>query len=131
MNISNRDKARVFITKDSSEIREILAPRNSPLKRQSLAEATVRPGTRTHEHRHLRTEEIYYVLRGKGRMHIEGEARDVGKGDGIAILPGQWHWISNAGKEDLVFLCCCVPAYTHERTVIAGTQARRPAPRHR
>ncbi len=119
MEISNRDRAPAFVTKDSSIIREILAPRHSAIRRQSLAEATVRAGQATEEHSHPGTEEIYYVLKGRGRMRIAGEERDVAPGDGIAILPGSRHRIRNTGAEDLVFLCCCVPAYSDQDTVMA------------
>ena len=51
-------------------------------------------------------------------MRIGSEVRDVAPGDGIAIPPGAPHQILNTGATDLVFLCCCAPAYTHEDTVI-------------
>ena len=118
MNIINRDNVKPFITKDSSEIREILAPRNSIIQRQSLAEARLLPGLSTEEHYHPQTEEIYYILTGSGRMVIDGESRDVKKHDGIAIPPGARHKITNTGTDDLIFLCCCVPAYEDDDTVV-------------
>ena len=118
MKIINRKDAAPFVTKDTSEIREILAPRNSSIRNQSLAEARVLPGKSTEEHIHPRAEEIYYVLKGKGKISIEGEVRDIRAGDGIALLPGKRHKVWNTGTSDLVFLCCCSPAYTHEDTVI-------------
>jgi hypothetical protein len=39
MEIVNRNIVEAFITRDGSEIREILASRNSPLRNQSAAEA--------------------------------------------------------------------------------------------
>lgn len=119
MDIVNRDRVQAFVTKDTSIIREILSPRNSSIARQSLAEATVRPGEATEEHVHPGTEEIYYLLRGRGRMRLGGEEREVAPGDGIAIPPGSRHQIRNTGKEDLVFLCCCVPAYQDEDTALS------------
>lgn len=119
MDIINRNSVPAFITKDGSTIREILAPRNSVIARQSLAEARLAPGAQTEAHRHPNTEEIYYILSGEGVMRIAGEEpRTVGPGDGIAIPPGTPHQIRNTGTTDLVFLCCCVPAYTHEDTVM-------------
>ena len=118
MDIVNRNNVKAFITKDSSEIREILAPRNSVIKRQSLAEARVKPRQTTEEHYHIETEEIYYILQGKGCMVIDGEDRDVKVFDGIAIPPGARHKITNIGDDDLVFLCCCTPAYENDDTVI-------------
>ena len=118
MEVVNRNQVEPFITRDSSEIREILAPANSSLRNQSLAEARVAPGRSTNEHCHPGTEEIYYILEGSGRMRIDGEERDVGPGDGIAILPGRRHKIWNIGNSDLVLLCCCSPAYSDEDTVM-------------
>ena len=116
MDVVNRDSINAFTTKDTSTIREILAPRNSSIVRQSLAEAILTPGAETQAHRHPHTEEIYYILTGKGLMAIESEQRAVGPGDGIAIPAGMRHQIRNVGSQDLVFLCCCVPAYTDEET---------------
>lgn len=121
MHIINRHRVQPFVTKDGSIIREILAPRNSCIARQSLAEATLPPGARTEAHYHPNTEEIYYILSGVGRMRMGEEERAVGPGDGIAIPPGVPHQIENIGHTDLVFLCCCAPAYEHEDTVMVSS----------
>lgn len=121
MDVVNRNDVEAFVTKDTSTIREILAPRNSALARQSLAEATLPPGATTQAHYHPKTEEIYYVLAGEGQMRLGGEERTVRPGDGIAIPPGSPHQIRNTGANDLVFLCCCVPAYEHEDTVLIAS----------
>ena len=107
-----------FITKDGSEIRELLAHRNSCIRNQSLAEARVPVGGSTLEHFHPRTEEIYFITAGCGRMRIESELREVKVGDAIAIPPGQKHKIWNTGNKVLSLLCCCAPAYEHNDTVI-------------
>ena len=118
MDVTNLDSATPFITKDGSEIRELLAHRNSSIRKQSLAEARLQPGGATQEHYHRRTEEIYYIMHGSGRMRIENEERDVRIGDAIAIPPGQKHKIWTTGGEALRLLCCCAPAYEHDDTVI-------------
>lgn len=118
MDVINRDGVPAFITKDTSTIREILAPRNSCIVRQSLAEATLAPGASTEAHYHPNTEEIYYLLSGTGIMAIEEEIREVVPGDSIAIPPGARHQIRNSGEVALVFLCCCVPAYLDADTVM-------------
>jgi mannose-6-phosphate isomerase-like protein (cupin superfamily) len=117
--IVNRNHNVPFITKDRSEIRSILDRTNSSVRNQSLAEATVLPGTETGEHVHAKTEEIYYVLRGHGIMTVGDEQREVVPGDGILIPPGARHKISNTGEEPLVFLCCCAPPYSHEDTILS------------
>jgi mannose-6-phosphate isomerase-like protein (cupin superfamily) len=118
MDIQNRDRVESFTTKDGSEIRELLAHRNSCIANQSLAEARLLPGATTTPHYHPRAEEIYYILAGQGRMRIETETSAVGPGDAIAIPPGLTHAITNTGDETLVFLCCCAPGYEHADTVL-------------
>src|SRR5881396_3748565 len=113
MEIVQRDAAPAFITKDGSEIRELLAHRNSAIRNQSLAEARVPVGASTLEHYHLKTEEIYYITAGTGQMRVEDELRAVKRGDAIAIPPGQRHKLWNTGAETLRLLCCCAPAYEH------------------
>jgi len=118
MQIVNLNKAPPFITKDGSEIRELLAHRNSSIRNQSLAEARLPVGGATQEHYHPLAEEIYYITHGSGRMRIETEVREVVAGDAIAIPPGQKHKLWNIGKEPLRLLCCCSPAYEHTDTII-------------
>jgi mannose-6-phosphate isomerase-like protein (cupin superfamily) len=120
MDIYNIAAVPAFITVDGSEIRELLAHRNSCIRNQSLAEARLLPGARTTAHYHPRAEEIYYILEGTGRMQIGAELRDVGPGDAIAIPPGAIHQITNTSEKAIRFLCCCAPGYEHEDTVLVG-----------
>lgn len=121
MDVKNLDDVPAFITKDGSEIRELLAHRNSAIRNQSLAEARLPVGGSTQEHFHPRAEEIYYITHGTGRMRVGDEERDVRPGDAIAIPPGCRHRLWNTGPEPLRLLCCCAPGYEHEDTILAGS----------
>jgi mannose-6-phosphate isomerase-like protein (cupin superfamily) len=118
MDVKNLSDMQPFISKDGSEIRELLAHRNSAIRNQSLAEARIPVGGSTQEHYHPKCEEIYFITAGAGRMRIEGEMREVGVGDAIAIPPGQKHKLWNIGHETLKLLCCCAPAYENDDTII-------------
>jgi mannose-6-phosphate isomerase-like protein (cupin superfamily) len=118
MDIKNLGEVAPFTTKDGSEIRELLAHRNSAIRNQSLAEARLPVGSSTQEHYHVQTEEIYYITHGTGQIRIDSETREVKPGDAIAILPGQKHKLWNTSNETLRLLCTCAPAYEHEDTVI-------------
>ena len=118
MEVRNVNKAPVFTTKDGSEIRELLAHRNSCMEKQSLAEARLPAGGETIRHYHKRSEEIYYLLHGEADMHVGGDTRRVGLGDAIAIPAGQIHYITNVGISELRFLCMCSPAYEDDDTVL-------------
>ncbi len=118
MDVTNIDHVPSFTTKDGSEIRELLAYRNSVIRNQSLAEARLPPGSSTTPHYHPRAEEIYFILLGAGRMRIGDEVRRVGPGDAVAIPPGERHQITNVGAEPLRLLCCCAPCYEDSDTVL-------------
>jgi mannose-6-phosphate isomerase-like protein (cupin superfamily) len=118
MDIQNLDRVSAFISKDGSEIRELLAHRNSCIRKQTLAEARLPGGAGTMPHHHVKTEEIYYVLEGRGLMRVDQDTAAVGPGDAIAIPPGASHQITNTGPGVLRFLCCCAPGYEHEDTVL-------------
>lgn len=118
MDVKNLDEVPPFTTKDGSEIRELLAHRNSVIANQSLAEARLSEGGCTEPHFHPLCEEIYYLTHGRGRIQIEDDVREVGPGDAIAIPPGARHQITNIGGETLRFLCCCAPAYENDDTVM-------------
>ena len=123
MDVTNLNEVPEFVTKDGSEIRELLAYRNSNIRNQSLAESRLKPGASTEPHFHPKTEEIYYILQGEGMMRLSGESRGVGPGDAIAIPPGAPHQISNVGNDTLTFLCCCAPCYEHDDTVMVESIA--------
>jgi len=110
------DQAIPYITKDGSEIRELLHPTQHAVAKQSLAEAVVPPGVTTLRHRHLMTEEIYHVTQGSGLMTLGDASFAVTVGDSVVIAPGMPHCIENTGTSPLHILCCCAPAYSHDDT---------------
>lgn len=103
-----------FTTADGSTIRSILDATNAPVQNQSLAEASLPEGAATERHYHKLSEEIYFMLDGRGMMEIDGHEREVGPGDAILIPPGAWHQIT--ASTSIRFLCCCAPVYAHEDT---------------
>ncbi|WP_206170984.1 cupin domain-containing protein [Phragmitibacter flavus] len=114
MTINQLSEQAPFTTKDGSTIRSILDSTNAPVQQQSLAEASLPPGAKTDRHYHKASEEIYFLLEGRGTMEIDGEVRVVGPGDAVLIPAGAWHQIE--ALEGLRFLCCCAPPYRHEDT---------------
>ena len=109
-----------YVTKDGSEIRELMHPSVHGNAKQSLAEATVQPGCTTRLHRHRTTEEIYYIVQGEGEMVLGDERFRVRAGDTICIPPGAAHCIENSGSAALRILCACSPAYDHRDTDLLG-----------
>ncbi len=117
---ANLEALEAFVTLDGSTIRELAGPSWTPARSQSLAEATVPPGSETVEHYHPRSEEIYYFVAGAGRMRLGDAEAEVHARDCVVIPPGTPHKLWNEGPEPLVLLCCCAPAYSDDDTVITG-----------
>jgi mannose-6-phosphate isomerase-like protein (cupin superfamily) len=111
MDVTNVERTEPFVTKDGSTIREL-----HHTGVQSLAEATLEPDQATERHYHRATEEIYFVLKGSGRMEVDGDTRMVRPGDAVLIPPGAWHTLENNGSSELRILCCCSPPYSHDDT---------------
>ncbi len=100
---------------DGTLLRELLHPDrdysfNGPY---SLAHAALPPGKASREHR-LKGSEVYFVISGSGRMHIDDEVAEIETGDAIEIPPGSIQWVENTGLADLSFLCIVDPAWKPE-----------------
>ena len=108
--------AQAYLTKDGSEIRELMHPDVHGNLNQSLAEATIPVRGKTLLHQHRLTEEIYHITQGRGVMTLGERVFEVLRGDSVCIPPGTAHCIENTGAIPLILLCCCSPAYSHEDT---------------
>lgn len=117
-----------FVTKDGSEIRELMHPAHHGNRAQSLAEARIPPGETTALHRHLRSEELYHVSGGRGLMTLGSTRFPIRAGDTVCIAPGTPHQVHNRGDEPLVILCCCTPPYSHDDTELLADRPPEPDP---
>ena len=118
MHVRSYAQLEAFVTLDGSEIREWAGPVSAPARNQSLAEATIPVGGATTAHYHRRTEELYLVTAGRGRLRLDGEERLLSEGDCALIPPGARHKLTNDGDGPLRVLCACAPAYSDEDTVL-------------
>lgn len=105
-----------YITRDGSQIQELLHPDSAAIVNQSLALATIPAGETTLRHRHLCSEEVYLIRSGEGEMQLAGESFSVVVGDAVVIPAGTPHAICNRGLTPLEILCCCAPPYAHDDT---------------
>jgi mannose-6-phosphate isomerase-like protein (cupin superfamily) len=112
MIIKSLKDSAAFTGGDGSVLKELLHPAKEPLDFGfSLARAEVGPGGRTLPHR-LKSAEVYFILEGKGRMHIGDEQAEVVAEEAVYIPPGQVQFIENPGPGRLTFLCIVDPAWT-------------------
>ena len=110
---------------DHSELREILHPdRDDVALGYSLAHAVVGPGASSLRHV-LAATEVYYILSGRGTMHIDDGAAPVAPGDAVYIPSGATQWLESDGSEPVAFLCIVDPPWRPEHE---GTPRRAARP---
>jgi mannose-6-phosphate isomerase-like protein (cupin superfamily) len=108
----------VFSTRETTRYR---FPTHTNLLVMDRAEATasesfisvMEPGEAPPLHKHDDTEQVFYVLSGKGRVVIgadEDDMGEIGPGDLVRIPPGTWHRVPCVGDEPLRYLVIdCFP----------------------
>jgi len=104
---------------DNTRLIELLHPDRdySFSGRYSLAHAVLPVGRASLKHR-LINDEVYYILEGLGKMHVDREVVEVEAGDAVDIPPDSVQWLENTGEKDLVFLCIVDPAWKIENEEI-------------
>jgi mannose-6-phosphate isomerase-like protein (cupin superfamily) len=119
-NLVRRDIGTVDIVPGcGGQIFNIFNRLNVPLTKLELAYCVFPPGETAEEHRHLWTEEIYYVVSGTGSVRVDDESYRVEKGTSIALPVGVWHQMVNDSAELLCFVsvnsCPYDPQDVHHR----------------
>lgn len=100
-----------FTANDGCAIREVLHPDSDGVELpMSFAVGRVSPGEKTHAH-YLEPVEVYYILRGRGLMHVGDESGEIGAGDVVHVPARASQWLENLGDAELVFLVVCAPAW--------------------
>lgn len=115
-----------FTASDETVICELLHPSREgsdlPLP-YSIAHAVLGPGGESLPHGLRESSEVYYIIEGKGEMHIDDEQADVFPGQAIYIPPGSVQHIRNTGETELKFLCIVHPAWRREDEFKPGEKA--------
>ena len=60
-------------------------------------------------HKHIRSEEFYFVLEGTGRMRVGDETLTVPKYGGVLVAPGQLRQVFNDTDEEVLWLIVGAP----------------------
>jgi mannose-6-phosphate isomerase-like protein (cupin superfamily) len=115
MLIKSIKNCEYFQVADETVLCELLHPKNENMKMGcSVAHAILEEGKASLPHKLNSSVEIYYITKGKGKMHIDEESSDVEPGDAIYIPPGSVQYIENIGKSILEFLCMVTPPWQGE-----------------
>lgn len=119
MIIRDTKKAEYFTAGDGCILCELLHPDRESVDagifmNASIAHAFVKIGEKTIPHRLNESSEIYYIIAGKGIMHIEDEEEAVRPGQAVYIPPGSIQWIESCGDCDLELLAIADPRWRAE-----------------
>ncbi|MBI5226974.1 cupin domain-containing protein [Candidatus Micrarchaeota archaeon] len=104
-----------FIARDKTVLREILNPDKGgfPIG-YSLAWFKVLPKQRSKKHS-LESSEVYFIISGKGKMHIGKEEFEVKGNDTVFIPPNTIQYIENlSNDEEIVAICIVEPFWKKE-----------------
>lgn len=81
-----------------------------PRDRLSITWVDVLPGSEQSLHSHT-PEQVYIIIRGKGRMTIDTEKREVAEGDLVYIPSNENHSIKNISNDVLSYISAATPAF--------------------
>lgn len=87
--------------KGSVEILHIYKQEELKGKARLCAKITLQSGCSIGLHQHDNEEEIFYLIRGKGRVNDNGTEKEVAAGDAILTGGGATHAVENTGDEPL------------------------------
>jgi quercetin dioxygenase-like cupin family protein len=83
--------------------RVILSAATVEGNRACLGTSVFTPGTVLQDVRH-ETEELAYVVSGRGELRLDDGAVQFGPGDALFVPPHVWHAVANTGDEDVVMV---------------------------
>ena len=118
MIIKKNEDIEVIEGSEGTRIKQIISPvETNNVIRYSIAHCTISPGKSSKPHI-MKTSEMYYILEGKGIMHIDSETKQVNQNDLIFVPPMSNQFLENSGEIDLTVLCIVDPAWKKENEIL-------------
>jgi oxalate decarboxylase/phosphoglucose isomerase-like protein (cupin superfamily) len=100
---------------DWGVIKPLVATANTDAPDMSLMHVVLLPGMGHDRHNHPGSDEILYILSGRGEQMVDDEQTfPVGPGQAVFIPKGAFHSTVNTGWEPLVLLAIYAPAGAEE-----------------
>ncbi|HTZ56450.1 MAG TPA: cupin domain-containing protein [Acidobacteriaceae bacterium] len=93
------------------KLRWLMSPETVDPKHCSMCVIQVAPGeTVRPAHSHPNGEEIIYIVRGTGKVMIDGVVQPVKAGNAVLFPQGKVHMLRNSGVEEMKVVCFFAPA---------------------
>ena len=110
-----------FEAGDKTNIIEVLHPKNDNISLgYSLAHASLEVGESSLPHILEECSEVYFILKGEGKVVIGEEQRPIKEGDTVFVPKGATQYVENQGTTKLEFLCIVSPAWFEEQEKVLG-----------
>jgi len=101
---------------------QLLYPGNSESERVTITEVHVSPGASQPRHKHDTSEQIWYAVKGKGKLLlVDNSEMEFKSGDVVRFVDGDIHGLRNDLDEEFVYISVTSPpinfnyAYKNEK----------------
>ena len=90
--------------------RQLINPDNSGSKRVTLTEVHLEPGAVQPRHVHEASEQIWYAIRGSGKLLLADEREEsFSAGDAVRFADGDVHGLRNDGDTEFIYISVTAP----------------------
>ena len=90
--------------------RQLLSPKNSDSRRVTITEVHLEPGAVQPRHTHEASEQIWYALKGSGKLLLADEQEMAfGAGDAARFADRDVHGLRNDGDLEFVYISVTAP----------------------
>ncbi len=90
--------------------RQLLSPNNSSSEKVTITEVHLEVGALQPRHRHNTSEQIWYALKGTGKLLLENDKeKEFVAGDVVRFVKNEIHGLFNCGNEEFIYISVTTP----------------------
>jgi mannose-6-phosphate isomerase-like protein (cupin superfamily) len=105
---------RLFSAKDGAVVYELDSNQERTENGVAFAHGTLSPKRQALKHFHKISDEVYYVISGRGNVSLGNSVYPVSKGSVVFVPSSTVHGLENTDDEDLEVLCLSTPPYQND-----------------
>jgi mannose-6-phosphate isomerase-like protein (cupin superfamily) len=106
--VVRENEGRTFV-QETCRATMLLSPENVASRGMDLGMLHLRPRSKTEPNIHPGSEEMFYLLKGKGTITVEDETEEIEAGAAIYIPENVVHHFENTQDEEMVFILAHAP----------------------
>lgn len=92
-----------------AQVKKLITPKTAGSKNVELGILQLQPKKKTIPNIHPESEELFYILKGKGTLTADHETKEIKAGQSVYIPPNLTHTFENTGEEIMEFLLILCP----------------------